>query len=665
MGVTWILAAFAYLLGPVLQRWRRSATSCRRRVLATPATSTSLRRSGRALVVTERRAAGERLVLAQRPGSCDGALRLSRIASGCGRSRSRWPLVAVEAGSARGRRRMHRRRGTGPRPGRRARRDPRGRGSSSSVRPRSAVRLSRHAVPTQSVGAAQADTSACLRPGARRRRRRTRPPVRRVAERLVRRVAAAAQDDRAALGKLELAALGVEDRDRPVDLQGPVRRTVIVTSAHRPDSTGRLRLHSTPCRCDLPRHTPSRGRAARRQRARRRRRRGAARGGGTTSSCSRRPRAPPISWPVAARCRAARSTASSPSRGGSRLAALAVGIPVGVRASVATALARGRLRRRARVRPGRYRALVRRAARGGDHDGRDFVDPERLAIPPRTNQRDRLLARIDRCSRRATRSPSAAAARFPGAYTVVPVGVDRALRARPEARRRSSWSRRRPAASRRRAPLLRALRELRRTGRRSCCAPRGSPRGRRSRAALRERVHVRTARTRRRAGRAPARRGDRRPVAGRLGGSALEAAAAGCAVVEPPGRRRRSRSSRPPRCCASPRTTRRRERDGRRRARRGRGASFDEVGERARARLRRGARTPARAAPRTRRSRSPTATGSSPTCTCTRTGRTTARSSRRRSSTTPRRRGSARSRSPTTTSSAARSRPSSWPAAAS
>ena len=52
------------------------------------------------------------------------------------------------------------------------------------------------------------------------------------------------------------------------------------------------------------------------------------------------------------------------------------------------------------------------------------VDPERLGFPPRKNQRDRLLARIDRLVATGEDVAERAATRFPGAYTVVPAGVD-------------------------------------------------------------------------------------------------------------------------------------------------------------------------------------------------------------------------------------------------
>jgi PHP domain len=53
-----------------------------------------------------------------------------------------------------------------------------------------------------------------------------------------------------------------------------------------------------------------------------------------------------------------------------------------------------------------------------------FVDPERLGFPARRNQRDRLLARIDRLVATSEETAARADVRFPGAYTVVPAGVD-------------------------------------------------------------------------------------------------------------------------------------------------------------------------------------------------------------------------------------------------
>ncbi len=102
----------------------------------------------------------------------------------------------------------------------------------------------------------------------------------------------------------------------------------------------------------------------------------------------------------------------------------AVGLPVGVRANVATALRRGGFDVVHGFDPAvaglAYLALLEAQTT----TAATFVDPERLGFPPRKNQRDRLLARIDRLLATSDDVAEKAAARFPGSYTVVPAGVD-------------------------------------------------------------------------------------------------------------------------------------------------------------------------------------------------------------------------------------------------
>jgi predicted metal-dependent phosphoesterase TrpH/glycosyltransferase involved in cell wall biosynthesis len=102
----------------------------------------------------------------------------------------------------------------------------------------------------------------------------------------------------------------------------------------------------------------------------------------------------------------------------------AVGLPVGVRANVATALRRGGFDVVHGFDPAvpglAYQALLEAET----STVATFVDPERLGYPPRRNHRDRLLARIDRLVATSDDVAERAAARFPGAYAVVPAGVD-------------------------------------------------------------------------------------------------------------------------------------------------------------------------------------------------------------------------------------------------
>jgi hypothetical protein len=101
----------------------------------------------------------------------------------------------------------------------------------------------------------------------------------------------------------------------------------------------------------------------------------------------------------------------------------AVGIPVGVRANVATALRRGDFDVVHGFDPGvaglSYVALLEAETT----TVATFVDPERLGYPPRRNQRDRLLARIDTLLASSEDTAARARERFPGAFAIVAPGV--------------------------------------------------------------------------------------------------------------------------------------------------------------------------------------------------------------------------------------------------
>ena len=211
----------------------------------------------------------------------------------------------------------------------------------------------------------------------------------------------------------------------------------------------------------------------------------------------------------------------------------AVGIPVGVRANVATALRRGDfdvVHGFDPAMPGlSYVALLESETT----TAATFVDPERLGYPPRRNQRDRLLARIDTLLATSEDALARAHERFPGAFSLIPAGVDLTLFA-PTAKRRlivvESSAGSLPVAR----AAVRALRGIAgwealimRTGR--LAARPSIP------LALRDRVHVRTALTS--AARAEILREASIVVPSPDGLARLrsEAAAAGCAVVDPPG----------------------------------------------------------------------------------------------------------------------------------
>ena len=211
----------------------------------------------------------------------------------------------------------------------------------------------------------------------------------------------------------------------------------------------------------------------------------------------------------------------------------AVGIPVGVRANVATALRRGDfdvVHGFDPAMPGlSYVALLESETT----TAATFVDPERLGYPPRRNQRDRLLARIDTLLATSEEALARAHERFPGAFSLIPAGVDLTLFAPTAKGRRivvESSAGSLPVAR----AAVRALRGIAgwealimRTGR--LAARPSIP------LALRDRVHVRTALTS--AARAEILRGASIVVPSPDGLARLrsEAAAAGCAIVDPPG----------------------------------------------------------------------------------------------------------------------------------
>ena len=212
----------------------------------------------------------------------------------------------------------------------------------------------------------------------------------------------------------------------------------------------------------------------------------------------------------------------------------AVGLPVGVRANVATALRRGDfdvVHGFDPALPGlSYVALLEARTT----TAATFVDAERLGFPPRRNQRDRLLARIDQLLATSDDVAERAAVRFPGAYAVVPAGVD-LERFAPAPDKANLVVIETSAGG---LPIVRAaLRALRGLDGWEAILLRTAPLAARPSIplGLRERVHARTAA-----------RGDARaailrdaaivvPSPDGLVRLRTEAAAAGCAVVEPPG----------------------------------------------------------------------------------------------------------------------------------
>jgi predicted metal-dependent phosphoesterase TrpH len=101
-----------------------------------------------------------------------------------------------------------------------------------------------------------------------------------------------------------------------------------------------------------------------------------------------------------------------------------MGVPLGVRANLELALVRDRFDVVHAHEPGlpslSYLAL--RAARG--LAVATFHSAERLAYPPGRKQRERLLARVDALTATSDEVARAAAERFPGDYTILPLGLD-------------------------------------------------------------------------------------------------------------------------------------------------------------------------------------------------------------------------------------------------
>jgi hypothetical protein len=209
-----------------------------------------------------------------------------------------------------------------------------------------------------------------------------------------------------------------------------------------------------------------------------------------------------------------------------------IGLPVGVRANLALALGKGDFDIVHGFEPGlpslSYVAL---------RDSRalavaTFFSPDRLGYPPGKTQRDRLLGRVDALLAASPETAAAAAVRFPGDYRFVPLGIDTEL-FHPVEKRDLIVREWRPGERLLSKALLSVMREL--PGWELILLRTKTPSSRPTiPVALRDRVHVRTARSG--AARAPllneaavfvpALAGMRRVT--------LEAQAAGAAVAAPP-----------------------------------------------------------------------------------------------------------------------------------
>src|SRR5215470_2535865 len=210
-----------------------------------------------------------------------------------------------------------------------------------------------------------------------------------------------------------------------------------------------------------------------------------------------------------------------------------IGVPVGARANLSLALEAGRFDVVHGFEPGlpslSYLALRDASAL----TVATFLSPDRLSYPPGRAQRDRLLARLDALIATSEETAAAAAARFPGRYEVISEGVDPEL-FRPAPKRNVMVVEWRPTE---RLLLRGVLRELAALPDWELVVLRTKPLTGRPTIprALRDRVHVRTAREG--ASRAPllADAGIFVPAVDGLRRVELEASASGCAIAAPPG----------------------------------------------------------------------------------------------------------------------------------
>jgi predicted metal-dependent phosphoesterase TrpH len=212
-----------------------------------------------------------------------------------------------------------------------------------------------------------------------------------------------------------------------------------------------------------------------------------------------------------------------------------IGVPVGARANLSLALALGRFDVVHGFEPG-LPSLAYLALRDAQAlTVATFLSPERLSYPPGRAQRDRLLGRLDALVATSDQTAEAAAERFPGSYEVISEGVDPELFA-PGRKRNLMVLEWRPTERALARGVLRELADLPdwellllRT--KPLTGKPTVPR------ALRDRVHVRTARDG--AVRAPllAEASVFVPAVDGLQRVRLEAAASGCALAMPPGGR--------------------------------------------------------------------------------------------------------------------------------
>ena len=101
-----------------------------------------------------------------------------------------------------------------------------------------------------------------------------------------------------------------------------------------------------------------------------------------------------------------------------------VALPMGVRANLAATLAIGAFDVVHGFEPGISSLSSAALLEAETTTAATFFSTERIAVPPRKNQRAKLLARVDALLGTSSESVERASERFPGDYQTIPLGVD-------------------------------------------------------------------------------------------------------------------------------------------------------------------------------------------------------------------------------------------------
>ena len=112
-----------------------------------------------------------------------------------------------------------------------------------------------------------------------------------------------------------------------------------------------------------------------------------------------------------------------------------VALPMGVRANLAATLAIGAFDVVHGLEPGLSSLSSAALLEAETTTAATFFSAERIAVPPRKNQRAKLLARVDALLGTSGEAIERASERFPGDYETIPLGVDSSLFV-PEAKRK-------------------------------------------------------------------------------------------------------------------------------------------------------------------------------------------------------------------------------------